>query len=182
MCSRSIKFVLASAVLCLPTLALAQTPASAPATQAQVAALQQAVQNAQSNADNAWMLISAALVLMMTGPGLALFYGGLVRRKNVLATMMQSFVLMAVVTIVWAIVRLLLAFGHGNSFIGGFEHRVPARREPRAQPDYAATIPDADLHGLPAHVCHHHPGAHQRRVCRAHEVQRHGRVLVALAR
>src|SRR4051794_7906543 len=54
--------------------------------------------------DTAWMLVSAALVLMMTGPGLALFYSGLVRRKNVLATMMQSFILMAVVTVIWAII------------------------------------------------------------------------------
>src|SRR5207245_2918009 len=54
--------------------------------------------------DTAWMLTSSALVLMMTGPGLALFYGGLVRRKNVLATMMQSFILMAAVSVVWAII------------------------------------------------------------------------------
>ena len=95
-----------SAQLCLPALALAQPPASAPATQApatqaQVAALQQAVQSAQAAADsarmagdNAWMLVSAALVLLMTGPGLALFYGGLVRKKNILGTMMQSFAMM----------------------------------------------------------------------------------------
>ena len=60
-----------------------------------LADLTAATKAAQSAGDNAWMLVSAALVLMMTGPGLALFYGGLVRRKNVLATMMQSFVLMA---------------------------------------------------------------------------------------
>src|SRR4029079_2804356 len=69
--------------------------------------------------DTAWMLTSAALVLMMTGPGLALFYGGLVRRKNVLATMMQSFILMAVVSVVWAIVGYSLAFDTGSAFIGG---------------------------------------------------------------
>src|SRR6202023_1836893 len=66
--------------------------------------LDKAARNAQLSADNAWMLVSAALVLLMTGPGLALFYGGLVRHKNVLATMMQSFALMAIVTILWAIV------------------------------------------------------------------------------
>src|SRR5512141_3139780 len=54
-----------------------------------------------SAGDTAWMLTSAALVLMMTGPGLALFYSGLVRRKNVLATMMQSFILMAAVSVAW---------------------------------------------------------------------------------
>src|SRR5687767_3171070 len=57
-----------------------------------------------NSGDTAWMLTSAALVLMMTGPGLALFYGCLVRRKNVLATMMQSFILMAAVSVVWAII------------------------------------------------------------------------------
>ena len=62
------------------------------------------------------MLVSAALVLMMTGPGLALFYGGLVRRKNVLGTMMQSFILMAVVTVLWALVGYSLAFGTGTPF------------------------------------------------------------------
>ena len=51
--------------------------------------------------DNAWMLASSALVLMMTGPGLALFYGGLVRQKNVLGTMMHSFFLMSVVSLLW---------------------------------------------------------------------------------
>ena len=64
------------------------------------------------------MLTSAALVLMMTGPGLALFYGGLVRRKNVLGTMMHSFILMAVVTVIWAVVGYSLAFGEGTPFIG----------------------------------------------------------------
>jgi len=52
-------------------------------------------------ADNAWTLVCAALVLMMTGPGLALFYGGLVRQKNTLAIMMQSFTLMALITVLW---------------------------------------------------------------------------------
>ncbi len=70
--------------------------------------------------DTAWMLTSAGLVLMMTGPGLALFYGGLVRRKNVLSTMMQSFILMAIVSVVWAVVGYSLAFDTGTAFIGGF--------------------------------------------------------------
>src|SRR3981189_3221868 len=81
--------------------AAAQTPQGA---EAKIAALEAAVKSAQSAGDNAWMLVSAALVLMMTGPGLALFYGGLVRRKNTLAIMMQSFALMALITILWALV------------------------------------------------------------------------------
>ena len=58
----------------------------------------------------------------MTGPGLALFYGGLVRKKNLLATMMQSFMMMAVITVLWGVVGYSLAFSPGNSFIGGFDH------------------------------------------------------------
>ena len=80
---------------------LSAIPLMAQATQnldEKLAALEAATKAAQSAGDNAWMLMSSALVLMMTGPGLALFYGGLVRKKNVLATMMQSFALMAVVT------------------------------------------------------------------------------------
>src|SRR5678816_4226921 len=88
------------------------------------------------------MLTSAALVLMMTGPGLALFYSGLVRRKNVLATMMQSFILMAIVSVIWAIFGYSLAFGEGNRFFGSptqylFLHGVTA--DPNT--DYGATIP-----------------------------------------
>jgi Amt family ammonium transporter len=128
----------------LPVFSLAQTPAaaSAPVTQAQIAALQQAVQNAQSAGDNAWMLVSAALVLLMTGPGLALFYGGLVRKKNILGTMMQSFAMMGLVTVLWAIVGYSLAFGHGNAFIGGFEHVFLRGVGLAPNPDYAPTIPE----------------------------------------
>jgi Amt family ammonium transporter len=69
---------------------------------ARLAKLEQQVADAKGSADNARMLTSSALVLMMTGPGLALFYGGLVRKKNVLSTMMQSFAMMAIVTVLWA--------------------------------------------------------------------------------
>lgn len=72
--------------------------------------------------DNAWMLVCSALVLMMTGPGLALFYGGLVRKKNVLATMMQSFAMMALMTVLWALYGYSLAFAPGNAFIGGLDY------------------------------------------------------------
>ncbi|XWK66739.1 ammonium transporter [Tunturiibacter gelidiferens] len=96
---------------------------------------------AQTSGDNAWMLVSAALVLMMSGPGLALFYGGLVRKKNILGTMMQTFAMMAVITVLWAFVTYSLAFGEGNAFIGGL-HNVFLRGVGLA-PDvkYAATIP-----------------------------------------
>ena len=61
--------------------------------------------------DNAWMLTSSALVLMMTGPGLAMFYGGLVRKKNVLSVMMQCVFLMGLMTVIWALCGYTLAFG-----------------------------------------------------------------------
>ena len=151
MCRRS-KLLLLPLFLGVPALVLAQAPAaipaasgpaaSGPATQAQIAALQQAVQQAQSAGDNAWMLVSAALVLLMTGPGLALFYGGLVRRKNILGTMMQSFAMMGLVTVIWAIAGYSLAFGHGNWFIGGFEHFFLRGVGLTPNPDYAATIPE----------------------------------------
>jgi ammonium transporter, Amt family len=77
----------------------------------------------------------------MTGPGLALFYGGLVRKKNVLATMMQSFAMMAIVTVTWAIFGYALAFGEGNSIIGGLHNLFLRGVGAAPDPAYAATIP-----------------------------------------
>jgi Amt family ammonium transporter len=113
----------------------------APDVNARLSAVEAAAQSAQSAGDNAWMLVSAALVLMMTGPGLALFYGGLVRRKNVLGTMMQSFVLMAVVTVIWAVVGYSLAFGGTGSFIGDLRFAFLRNVGAAPNPDYAGTIP-----------------------------------------
>ena len=118
--------VIAPGVFLLPALCFAQ--ATSPALEEKFAALDKAAKAAQSAGDNAWMLTSAALVLMMTGPGLALFYGGLVRRKNVLGTMMHSFVLMAVVTVLWAVVGYSLAFGEGHAVLRRLAVSVPERR------------------------------------------------------
>jgi Amt family ammonium transporter len=133
-------FILAF-ILLGPTLFAQGPPAAGSSDSARLTKLEQATADAKSSADNAWMLTSSALVLMMTGPGLALFYGGLVRKKNVLATMVQSFAMMAVITMLWAMVSYSLAFGSGNSFIGGLHHLF--LRGVGAQPDadYAATIP-----------------------------------------
>ena len=109
--------------------------------QERIAELERRVTEAKGSADNSWMLISSALVLLMTGPGLALFYGGLVRKKNVLATLMQSFAMMAMVTIMWGLFEYSLVFGAGNSFIGGFEHLFLRGVGGDPNPDYAATIP-----------------------------------------
>ncbi len=106
-----------------------------------IADLERNVADAKGSADNAWMLVSSALVLLMTGPGLALFYGGLVRKKNVLSTMLQSFAMMSLVTILWGLFGYSLAFGSGNSFIGGFEYTFMRGVGAEPNADYAATIP-----------------------------------------
>ncbi|MEX5712916.1 ammonium transporter [Parafrankia sp. FMc6] len=73
-----------------------------------------------SSGDTAWVLVSAALVLFMT-PGLAFFYGGMVRAKNVLGMLMQNFFCMGMITLVWSVVGFSIAFGEGNGFWGGFD-------------------------------------------------------------
>ncbi|MHB1233192.1 MAG: ammonium transporter [Burkholderiales bacterium] len=94
-----------------PASAVTATPAPAPAAAPSPSAF-------INSGDNAWMLTSTALVLMMTIPGLALFYGGMVRKKNVLATMMQSFAITCLVTILWVVVGYSLAFTPGTPFLG----------------------------------------------------------------
>jgi Amt family ammonium transporter len=146
---RRVLSTLLLAVLFVPALAFSQTASAGGDMQARITSLEQSLKatqaaaaSAQSAGDNAWMLVSAALVLMMTGPGLALFYGGLVRKKNILGTMMQSFAMMAMVSILWAIVGYSLAFGHGNAIIGGFDHLFLRGVSLAPNPDYAATIPE----------------------------------------
>lgn len=95
-----------------------------------------------NSGDNAWLLASSALVLMMTAPGLILFYGGLVRRKNVLGTMMHSLILMAVVSVAWMAYGYSMAFAEGNALFGNpltyaFLREVGAA----PNPDYGATVP-----------------------------------------
>jgi ammonium transporter, Amt family len=117
---------------------------SAPNLEARLAQLEAKV-NATSpinSGDNAWLLVSSALVLMMTAPGLILFYGGLVRRKNVLGTMMHSLVLMGLVSLLWVVFGYSLAFGKGNAFFGNptqffLLHGVGATPDA----DYAPTVP-----------------------------------------
>ena len=72
-----------------------------------------------NSGDTAWMLTSMALVLMMTVPGLALFYGGMVRKMNVLATVMQSFAVTCLVTVLWMVIGYSFAFTSGSPFLGG---------------------------------------------------------------
>ena len=95
---------------------LAAAPAPAEATAAPV---EEEVK--LDTGDTAWILVSTALVLLMTIPGLALFYGGMVRKKNVLGTMAHSFVAAAIVSITWVVIGYTLAFGEGNAFIGNLD-------------------------------------------------------------
>ncbi|MGC3958658.1 MAG: ammonium transporter [Verrucomicrobiota bacterium] len=124
---------------CLSSLAVNET-----SLEQRVAQLEAAAKPASpiNSGDNTWLLVSSALVLMMTAPGLILFYGGLVREKNVLGTMMHSMVLMAVVSALWMLFGYSLAFGEGNAFFGSPEQYFLLKGVGGApNPDYAPTIP-----------------------------------------
>ena len=93
--------------------------------------------------DTAWMLTSTALVLMMTIPGLALFYGGMVRKMNVLATVMQSFAITCLVTVLWTVVGYSFAFTEGNQYIGGLSRFLLKGMTLEGVNDLAKTIPES---------------------------------------
>ena len=131
-------------MLVLATLgvAVAQTPAPAPTAPTSAAAAAPPAAAKIDKGDTAWMLTSSALVLMMTAPGLALFYGGMVRQKNALATLMQSFIIMALISVQWVLWGYSLAFGPDKGgIIGGLEWI--GLRGVGAQPydAYSKTIP-----------------------------------------
>ena len=97
--------------------------------------------NGVNSGDTAWMLVSTALVMLMT-PGLALFYGGMVRRKNVLGTIMQSFIALGVITVQWVLIGYSLAFGPDIGHIIGSLKWLGLNGVGLApDPDYAPTIP-----------------------------------------
>jgi ammonium transporter, Amt family len=102
----------------------------------------EAVSQPINNGDNAWLLASCALVLMMTAPGLILFYGGLVRSKNVLSTMMHSLILMALVSALWMLFGYSMAFAPGNAFVGNpFKYFLLHGVGGEPNSDYAGTVP-----------------------------------------
>ena len=121
-----------AALLSLTAAALAQT-AAAPAP---AAAAAEAVKF--DTGDTAWMLTSTALVLMMTIPGLALFYGGMVRKMNVLATIMQSFSVTCLVTVLWTVITYSMAFTTGSPLVGGMSRR--GHRPPSAPGRYRVRV------------------------------------------
>jgi Amt family ammonium transporter len=115
-----------------------QTPeAAAPAAGAAPAA------SALNTGDTAWMLTSVALVLMMTIPGLALFYGGMVRKMNVLATVMQSFAVTCLVTVLYTVITYSMAFTTGSPFIGGLSRFMLFGMTLDSVNDLAKTIPES---------------------------------------
>src|SRR5580700_10698756 len=126
------------AALATSAAALAQD-ATPPAAAAAAAAAPVAI----NSGDTAWMLTSTALVLMMTIPGLALFYGGMVRKMNVLATVMQSFAVTCLVTVLWMVVGYSLAFTEGNPIIGGLSQLFLRHMTIDSVNDLAKTIPES---------------------------------------
>ena len=128
--------------------AAAEAPAAAPAEAAPAAeaaapAAEEPAAPALNSGDTAWMLTSTALVLLMTVPGLALFYAGMVRKKNILATVMQSFAITCLVTVLWTVVGYSLAFTEGSAYIGGFGRLFLSGMDLNATNALAATIPES---------------------------------------
>ena len=140
--------VLVAITLLLCALALASVPAAfaqststAPAPVAAPAAAPAPPPKIDSG-DTAWVLVSSALVLLMTAPGLALFYGGMVRQKNALGTLMQSFIILALISVQWVLWGYSLAFGPDKGgIIGGLEWVGLSGVGPTPNAEYAATIP-----------------------------------------
>jgi Amt family ammonium transporter len=138
---------LSGVVAALAVLLLAHLdPALAQDAAAGAAAAAEPAKPAIDSGDTAWMLTSTALVLMMTIPGLALFYAGMVRKKNVLATAMQSFATTCIVTVVWMVLTYSLAFTDGGSmqtYIGGMSRFLLKGMELNGTNALAATIPES---------------------------------------
>jgi Amt family ammonium transporter len=136
------KLLLYSCLVFLLAAGLPPRAAAAPAFPAAQLSPTVAPLVAINNGDNAWLLASSALVLMMTAPGLILFYGGLVRPKNVLSTMMHSLILMALISTVWMVYGYSMAFGAGNAFFGNpLAHLFLKGVGGAPDADYAPTIP-----------------------------------------
>src|SRR5664279_861945 len=140
----SSRLVLIGLLLLSLAASAATAVAAAPTVESRLAELEALVNAASgiNSGDNAWLLVSSALVLMMSAPGLILFYGGLVRQKNVLGTMMHSLVLMGVVSVLWVLFGYSMAFGEGNAFCGNpLQHFLLRGVGDTPNPDYGATVP-----------------------------------------
>ena len=154
-------------VLLLPALGFAQDAAAA------------APPPSPNKGDTAWMLTSTALVLLMSVPGLALFYGGLVRTKNMLSVLMQVFVGFSLITVLWCVYGYSLAFTTGNAFFGGFsrlflEGTFDWQSGARARRDFQQGNADvrAGVRRVPGHLRSHHLLPDPRIAGRTHQVLR----------
>ena len=121
--------------------------------------------------DTAWVLASAALVLFMT-PGLALFYGGMVRAKNVLGMLMQNFFCMGLVSVLWAAIAYSLAFSGSGKYIGNLDLAWMKDVATTSPTGFKLSIPPLSFSAFQTHVRDHHAGADHRRDRRPHEVLR----------
>jgi ammonium transporter, Amt family len=127
-----------------PAAEATMAPEAAPAEAAPAEAAAEAPAGpAFDTGDTAWMLTSTALVLLMTIPGLALFYGGMVRKKNVLATVMQSFAITCLITVLWMVIGYSLAFTEGGAYLGGFSRVFLSGMGLDSVHPLAATIPES---------------------------------------
>jgi len=159
------------------TTAPAATPAAAPAEAPPPACDAKTLEKCTPNSgDTAWMLTSMAIVLMMTIPGLALFYGGMVRKKNVGDTVMTSFAITCLISILWLFFTYSLAFRAGTPFIGGLDRAflqgiVSDFSKKRRQSQSAGADDTRDrLFDVPVDLRDHHRGTHCRLVRGAHEI------------
>ena len=162
----------ATAPAAAATAAPADAAAAAPAAEAAAAA------PVANKGDTAWMIVATLLVIMMTVPGLALFYGGLVRSKNMLSVLMQVMVTFSMIVVLWAIYGYSLAFTEGNAFIGGLDRLFLKGVFDPATGAFAMARdlqqgrlhPRAAVRRVPGHLRRHHLLPDRRRLRRAHQV------------
>ena len=171
--STQIKFLLGVvAALAVAILAYVD-PALAQEAAAEAAPAAEPAKPVIDTGDTAWMLTSTALVLMMTIPGLALFYGGMVRKKNVLTVVMQCFAITCIVTVLWMVVGYSLGLHRRrrHAEISRRHVAVHAQGHDARQHQCAGRHdPRIGVHDLPDDLRHHHAGPHRRRLRRPHEV------------
>ena len=151
----------------------AAAPAPSPCAATNNCATQTYPKDSVNSGDTAWMLTSSVLVLMMTIPGLALFYAGMVRKKNILDTLAQSFGATCVITVLWMIIGYSIAFTGHNPYIGDFKYILLAPLNARHQHRQHGSGADHSrdrVHVLPDDVRDHHAGADRRRGGRPDEV------------
>src|SRR6476469_9486690 len=140
---RLLSLIALSAALAFGGVAIAQDKKAEPAPAPAAAAPAAAAPAVPNKGDTAWMLMSTALVLLMSVPALALFYGGMVRSKNMLSMLMQVFVVFSLITVLWCIYGYSLTFTEGNAYFGGLDRlflkgTFDAAKDP--QFSYAATF------------------------------------------